>query len=178
MKKLLLAFLLTLLPVLALANDSNYYFTNCTGGVDMCNQSAPCRHCYGNPPTCLDIACANICASGATPGTVGDPWCLDPEQSGTNTSVASLMDGVMGHVPEFLPGDTAWLCVGACDGSGVGTFNVAATASRTWLRPTVVGTAGHVISIKAYPGEDVTISCDTNGDGVYQSGGDCDTFFD
>src|SRR6185503_604562 len=70
------------------------------------------------------------CASGGA-GTQANPYCLDPTGSGNKTSFRYLMDGAS---PDVAPGDTIYLCAGACDGAGSGTYNlgVAGTANNGW----------------------------------------------
>lgn len=112
------------------------------------------------------------CATGGA-GTQANPYCLDPTGSGNKTSFKYLMDGA---APDVGPGDTIYLCAGACDGTGTGTYNlgVAGTAtSNNWtyvFSPVVSGTASAPITITGYPGETVILSGDTNGNGIPDAG--------
>jgi hypothetical protein len=112
------------------------------------------------------------CATGGA-GTQANPYCLDPTGSGNKTSFKYLMDGA---APDVAPGDTIYLCAGACDGTGTGTYNlgVAGTAtSNNWtyvFSPVVSGTASAPITISGYPGETVILSGDTNNNGVPDAG--------
>ena len=107
------------------------------------------------------------CAVGGA-GTQSNPWCLDPAGSGAKTSFRNLMDGAS---PEVAAGDTIYLCAGACDGSGSATYNlgVSGTTSNGYsytFGPIVSGTASSPITITSWPGENVVLSGDTNGNGV------------
>jgi hypothetical protein len=112
------------------------------------------------------------CATGGA-GTQANPYCLDPAGTGNKTSFKYLMDGA---APDVGPGDTIYLCAGACDGTGTGTYNlgVAGTAtSNSWtyvFSPVVSGTASAPITISGYPGETVILSGDTNGNGIPEAG--------
>ena len=148
MKRLVLLVLLGLSP--GVAQAANYYFSDCPG-------------------------------PGGS-GTIGDPWCVIPTGQTTRISMALLADGTNSGAanPEFAPGDTAFLCAGACDGTGSGVYNVAATAQGTWFLPRVNGSAASPITIRPYCNaagcETITISGDTNGNGVYDSGVDLTSF--
>lgn len=107
------------------------------------------------------------CAVGGA-GTQSNPYCLDPTGSGNKTSFRYLMDGAS---PDVVAGDTIYLCAGACDGTGSGTYNlgVGGTATNGWtyvFAPVVSGTASAPITISGYAGETVVLSGDTNGNGV------------
>src|SRR5207249_6651461 len=99
-------------------------------------------------------------------GTKASPWCLDPNSDGTKESIMVLFDG---NAPDAAPGDNIYLCAGACDGTGSATYNVSPTAPSYWFCSTISGTSAQPITIQNYPGETVTISGDTNGNGTYDS---------
>ena len=107
------------------------------------------------------------CVQGGA-GTLANPYCMDPDGSGKKASLAYLMDGA---APDVGPGDTIYLCAGACDGAGTGTYNLGVQGTTTngstyAIAPVVSGTQASPITIQAFPGETVILSGDTNGNGV------------
>jgi hypothetical protein len=120
----------------------------------------------GAPASAASYYFSNCAQGGA--GTLANPYCLDPDGSGKKASIAYLMDGV---APDVGPGDTIYLCAGACDGTGTATYNLGVqgttTSGTTYaIAPVVSGTQASPITIQAYPGETVILSGDTNGNGV------------
>ena len=107
------------------------------------------------------------CATGGS-GTQSNPYCLDPTGTGNKTSFRYLMDG---SSPDVVAGDTIYLCAGACDGSGSGTFNLGVSGNASngdsfVFAPVVSGTASAPITISGYTGESVVLSGDTNNNGI------------
>lgn len=167
LRRFLLALALVLAP--SLARAANYYFSDCLWKPgspmnyhgDWCEASSAGTNCYSctDPPNavCAAIPCPFICPLFANPGTLNDPFCLAPTslQGDTRFSVALLSDGVDSgpYNSEFVAGDTAYLCAGACDGTGSATYYLQPSSGTTWLYPRVAGTAGNPVSIKIYPGE-------------------------
>lgn len=119
------------------------------------------------------------CAQGGT-GDIGTPYCVDPLSNGINQSFGFLMDGAG---LELAAGDTVYLCAGACDGLGTGTYLLETTTQdrrRTpedvVIAPRVSGTATNPITITVYCDngncETVILSGDSNGDGLVGDGTD------
>jgi len=150
--------LLTIATTVPFANpgvySADYYFSDCATG------------CRNNP----DLT---KCSS---PGTLANPYCLDPGNDGRKDSIMYLFDGT---APDASPGDTINLCAGACDGAGAATYRPDCTTTtadgsntrNVWFVPQVSGMQAQPIVIQNYPGETIFISGDRNGDDVYQSPG-------
>jgi hypothetical protein len=88
------------------------------------------------------------CATGGA-GDLVDPYCLDPDGDGIDESIEFLMDGTG---VEVGPGDTIFLCAGACDGAGSTAYLLEQT-----ITPTADGTPASPITIQAFPGETVAL---------------------
>jgi hypothetical protein len=139
----------------------------------------------------VSTATAPLLSYPGTPpagGTIDNPWCLDPASVGIRNSFEFLMDGTG---TELASGDTVMLCAGNCDGTGSATYYIEphATAHQTRGDGSVlyvafdpkVGTttpATTIVNIQAYPGENVTVSGDSNHDFHYTHGVDADRFWD
>src|SRR5689334_4366553 len=85
---------------------ATYHFANCATG------------CLAN---------ANIAnAACDTAGSAANPFCLDPQNDGTNDSFACLQDRSCNNSvdPLLAAGDTIKLCATDCDGADTGTFFV------------------------------------------------------
>jgi parallel beta-helix repeat protein len=111
------------------------------------------------------------CQSGGA-GTIGEPYCLDPDGDGTNESIEFLMDGVE---PDVAPGDIIYVCAGACNGTGTTTYHFGSAGSdrdgETFaIDPEVSGTSSSPITITPYctggTCETVIFSGDSDADGV------------
>ena len=107
------------------------------------------------------------CPTGGA-GTLINPWCLDPEGAGRNDSFRVVSDGGTGAITkELAPGDTVYLCAGPCDGQGSAVYHLSPPVTGSaFIQPRASGVAGSPITIRSYPGETVTLTGDTNGDGV------------
>ena len=109
------------------------------------------------------------CATGGA-GTIGDPYCLDPDSDGMKESFDILVDGLGGN--DLVAGDTIYLCAGACNGSGSATYNLncnnnsGSDTTGTVFHLKVTGTSGSPITVRPYPGETVTLSGDHDADAV------------
>lgn len=107
------------------------------------------------------------CPTGGT-GTQLDPWCLDPEGAGRNDSFRVVSDGGTGAITkELAAGDTVYLCAGPCDGQGSAVYHLSPPVTGVaFIQPRASGVPGSPITIRSYPGETVTLTGDTNGNGV------------
>lgn len=107
------------------------------------------------------------CPTGGA-GTQANPWCLDPEGAGRNDSFRIISDGGTGAITtELAAGDTVYLCAGACDGQGSAIYHLSpAVSGVAFIQPRASGASGRPITIRSYPGETVTLTGDTNGNGV------------
>jgi len=152
------------------AQAGQYYFSDCG-----CSAAATCQGAFCN----LNPTAAG-CSSAPAPGSLGNPWCLDPGSTGLKNSFDYLMDGT---APDVSAGDTIYLCAGACDGTGSATWYLephlnSATGAYTVFDPAIGSTSSVIINIKPYPGETVTLSGDANNDNVYTAGTDAQRFWD
>lgn len=134
------------------------------------------------------------CATGGS-GTESDPFCLQPPNSSstnysTKVSIDSLFDTTAttggcytppctNGLQEAQAGDNIYLCCGGTDGCGDETtsctHNVGISSSTkdgTWWTPDL--NPGN-ISLRSYPGDRVTISGDTDADGIGEQPGDVGT---
>lgn len=216
LKRVLLALIFFALATPALATD--YYFSDCfyspldssTSGYrsgSFCDQAAAdsafgsvCKTCYGTFPNvyCLDRAdcvlgaVTNPCDFAPAPGSIDNPFCLDPGGDQVPSSFAHLSDGGTGALTtELAAGDNVYVCAGRCDGRGSATYYLAKSIkysmdynngvlcnNRTadvFLSPRVSGGgSGTPITIKPYCNgngcETVTLSPDTNANGQYDAG--------
>jgi len=150
MKRIALFVLLALLPA-APSSASSYYFSDCPGpGGD---------------------------------GSIGNPWCVIPTGETLQKSAGVLFDGAG---TEAAPGDVILFCAGVCDGTGTGIIHAATVTTgngsnkcnqptgKAWLSPRASGSPGQPIVLQPYCNgtacETVSISMDTNGNGVTDSG--------
>lgn len=140
------------------------------------------------PTGCL--VSGNPCNAG-TAGTVGDPYCLNPDGDAKNESFAYISDGTGAEV---AAGETIYLCAGACDHAGTTITDVAhdysswvmddlfvadcgnSNNSKTLFIPRVSGTEANPITVRNYPGEVIAITGDLNNDNAYTQDTDADCF--
>ena len=167
--------ILTLLGISALADrvgavPSTYFFSDCG-----CTAAAACRlaDCDINPGN-------PGCGSPPARGTIGNPWCLNPEASGGDkSSFDAMMDGGTGTTlkTELAAGDTVYLCAGPCDYQGTATWYLQAHDSPkadgsdcTGRRAVFDYEVDGPIIITPLGGENVVLSGDANGNNVYDVG--------
>ena len=98
------------------------------------------------------------CASGGD-GSIGDPFCLDPDTDGDNDSVMYLFDGAD---TEAASGDIIYLRAGTYYVDCTGLITGENHSVTYWLQPDM----GNV-TIAGYTGETAIITGDRGGDATY-----------
>lgn len=144
------------------------HFSNCPHVSSGSSTGTACDH--NEEKVSLGVTDGACLDDTSADGTSDNPYCLDPNSLGKNTSFAQTFGGFP------VADDVIALCHGACDGIGTGRFYFKNSASTTAFIPPASGTSGHPITVRPFCNEagqcegPIIISGDSNGDGVWESG--------